>query len=147
MEPGGPLVTNDPLVCSFNRRFFTKSTQFDPLPGWAKWEPSGPLVTNDTLACSFKRRFNKKSTKFEPLRGWAKWEPSGPLVTNDPLACGFNRTFNKKSRSVGGYRGLAIPLGSRWFMCGVSLRTVCVSSGSWQILASTWQDVWCRAKQ
>ena len=27
-------------------------------------------------------------------------------------------------------------------MCGVSLRTVCDSSGSWQILASSWQDVW-----
>ena len=52
--------------------------------------------------------------------------------------------------------GLAIPLGSRWFMFGVSLRTVCVSSGSWQILACVgrsgmahiykcsrgWRDIW-----
>ena len=27
-------------------------------------------------------------------------------------------------------------------MCGVSLRMVCNSSGSWPILASSWQDVW-----
>ena len=27
-------------------------------------------------------------------------------------------------------------------MCGVSLRMVCDSSGSWPILASSWQDVW-----
>ena len=33
MEPSGPLVTNDALACSFNRRFNKKSTQFEPLPG------------------------------------------------------------------------------------------------------------------
>ncbi len=37
--------------------------------------------------------------------------------------------------------GLAIPLCGRWFMFGVSLRTVCVLSGSWQSLASSWHYV------
>ncbi len=44
-------------------------------------------------------------------------------------------------------RGSAIPLCGRWFMLGVSLRTVCASSGFWQILASAWQDGWCRGQQ
>ena len=35
--------------------------------------------------------------------------------------------------------GSALPLGTWWFMCGVSVRTVCAFLGSWQNLASSWQ--------